>query len=216
MPFQGPPTKAQADELNRLLGRWHAALEVVNRHAAAIKQITSGVPTAATLQAARDRQQLYRAARAKAQAVEAHIRRTYTQITGDVAESPALCAKPGAFVMSKKTAWSVSIVLHAYDPKNGIRTADLGTIYAKDRADLIDKELQLNARIQSALIADEGPKRGSSKGVQEQSLFYITHTTFAGRIGSMNITHIPIDRDQFRIDATWAQSIMKALGSTNH
>lgn len=117
--------------------------------------------------------------------------------------------------MSKKTAWSVSIVLHSYDPKNGIRTADLGTIYAKDRADLIDKELQLNARLQSALIADEGPKRGPAK-VSEQSLFYITHTTFNGHIGSMNITHIPVDRDQFRLDATWAQGVMKALGSTNH
>lgn len=117
--------------------------------------------------------------------------------------------------MPRKSDWSVSIVLHSYDPKHGIRTADLGTIYAKDRQALIDIELQLNARIQSALIADEGPAKGKAT-VKEQSLFYITHTTYGGHIGSMMMTHIPIDRDQFRLDADWAQKIMLALGSTKH
>lgn len=116
---------------------------------------------------------------------------------------------------SRKSDWSVSIVLHSYDPKNGIRTADLGTIYCKDQQGLIDTELQLNAKIQSALIADQGPAKGKPS-VAEQSLFYITHTTYGGRIGSMTMTHIPVDRDQFRLDADWAQKIMLALGSTKH
>lgn len=85
MPTTSTHTSTAVD-LNHLLQRWRDSIHKLNEHARAIELIAAGDKTRANLQAARDRQQLYRAARVKAQAIEREIRRTYTQITGDVAE----------------------------------------------------------------------------------------------------------------------------------